>query len=92
VQVGLVVGLDPADPRIEAFAVSAVVRTPIYEAFIPKADVDSALDGFNTFHPLGRTGTPDDIAATVTFLLSEETSWVTGAVWNVDGGVMAGRN
>jgi NAD(P)-dependent dehydrogenase (short-subunit alcohol dehydrogenase family) len=36
--------------------------------------------------PLGRGGYAEEIADVVVFLCSEEASFVTGAVWNVDGG------
>jgi NAD(P)-dependent dehydrogenase (short-subunit alcohol dehydrogenase family) len=44
---------------------------------------------FERSHPIGRLGTPEDIAAMALYLASDESSWVTGSVFTIDGGSSA---
>jgi len=52
-------------------------------------DAGAALGGLQI--PLGRYGTPDEVAAAVVFLASCEASYVTGAVLNMSGGLFLDR-
>ncbi|SIM58825.1 NAD(P)-dependent dehydrogenase, short-chain alcohol dehydrogenase family [Micromonospora cremea] len=87
----LAIELAPHSIRVNAVA-PAVVKTPLYLRFVPADKLDETVSSFDSFHPLGRVGSPADIANAVSFLLSDKSSWMTGAIVDVDGGIMAGRN
>ncbi len=62
------------------------VRTPINEAVLKDPERRAKIADM---HPMGRLGTPEEIAAAAAFLASDEASWITGAVLPVDGGYLA---
>jgi 3-oxoacyl-[acyl-carrier protein] reductase len=53
-------------------------------------DRDEVLAKLRAAVPVGRFGTPEEIAAAISFLCSEQAAFVTGSAWSVDGGSVPG--
>lgn len=71
-------------PRIRVNAIApSLTRTPLANGLLSN---DAITEGIVKQHPLRRLGTPEDIAALTVFLLSPESSWITGQILGVDGG------
>jgi len=64
-----------------------VVAPGLVETDMTRAIADKAQGDWAAQIPLGRIGTPDDIAAAVCFLASDEASYITGHVLAVNGGM-----
>jgi NAD(P)-dependent dehydrogenase (short-subunit alcohol dehydrogenase family) len=62
------------------------IETPLTTAITGNPNLRSAMEAR---HPIGRLGKPEEIAAVIAFLASDEASFVTGATWLVDGGYTA---
>jgi NAD(P)-dependent dehydrogenase (short-subunit alcohol dehydrogenase family) len=73
----------PSKIRVNAIAPS-LTETPLAAALLATPERKEASD---KRHPLGRVGTPEDIAEATTFLLSPKSSWMTGQIIHVDGGM-----
>ena len=68
------------------------VFTPLMEPMVRKrggGDLQKGLELTIQKYPLGRLGTPEDVARVALFLASDDAAFVTGAVYTVDGGMTA---
>ena len=72
-------------PKIRVNAVApSLTNTPLTARLLASEErVQASRDR----HPLREIGRPDDIAAAALFLLGEQSRWITGQVWGVDGGM-----
>jgi NAD(P)-dependent dehydrogenase (short-subunit alcohol dehydrogenase family) len=83
--------IDFASQKIRVNAVCpGSVDTPMlrWAASLDK-NPQSVIDACNEMHPLGRIAQPREIAEVIAFLAHDSSSFVTGAIWTVDGGLMA---
>ncbi len=79
--------LDLAPHGVRVNAVNpGVVVTELHTVTQAIADYPAFLERSKGTHPLGRVGQPEEIAALIAFLLSDEAGWITGGTYSIDGG------
>lgn len=73
----------------------ARIHTPFVDGFLetnyPADKREEVFARLSQFQPLGRMGQPDEVAAMVGFLLSDDARFITGAAYDIDGGVIGLR-
>lgn len=76
--------IDYAKEKIRCNCVCpALVDTPMAADAITDPDMNATM---MAKHPIGRFGTPDDVARMLLYLASDDASWVTGSLFTIDGG------
>jgi NAD(P)-dependent dehydrogenase (short-subunit alcohol dehydrogenase family) len=78
--------LAPARIRVNAI-LPGIVRTPVFDSMLPREAIEAHLARFEKLTPLGRIGTPEDVARLALFLSSPASEWMTGAIVPLDGGL-----
>jgi len=79
--------IDYANDKIRVNCVCpALVDTPMAAEAIADPVMKASMAAA---HPIGRFGTPEDVAQMLVYLASDESSWVTGSVFTIDGGFTA---
>src|SRR5450755_4211206 len=86
--------IDHAADGIRVNSVSpGSIATPMLESaartFSPELPADQVFARFGESHPLGRIGTPEEVAELVAFLASDQASFCTGGDYAIDGGLRA---
>jgi len=86
--------LDHAPDKIRVNSISpGSIRTPMLASsashFSPGVPEDEVFARFGAAHPLGRIGTPEEVAELAAFLASDRSSFCTGGDYLVDGGLLA---
>jgi short-subunit dehydrogenase len=83
--------LAPDGVRVNAIRPASVETPLLLDGFARQPDPAAARRANIARHPLGRLGTPDDVAALALFLCSDEAGWITGVDYLIDGGAAITR-
>ncbi|MGH6614401.1 SDR family NAD(P)-dependent oxidoreductase [Sphingomonas sp.] len=76
----------PDGVRANCVAPASIDTAMLRESFDRQADPSAARAANILRHPIGRLGTVEEVARLILFLASDEASWITGAVYPIDGG------